>query len=59
MERVILPVFSSTRVTAASQVTQFTLMKDSSSSNLIPQPLDEFKPSKMDKNRQYALYNQF
>ena len=42
LERVVLPVFSSNRVTAATQVTQFTLMKESASSNLIPMPLDEF-----------------
>ena len=59
MERVVLPVFSSSRVTAATQVTQFTLMKESASSNLIPMPLDEFKPSKIDKLKINALYNHF
>jgi hypothetical protein len=57
LERVILPVFSRTKVNAATQVTAFTLMKDSASSRLIPQPLDEFKPSKMDKYKLNALYN--
>ena len=59
LERVVLPVFSSNRVTAATQVTQFTLMKESASSNLIPMPLDEFKPSKIDKLKINALYNHF
>jgi putative DNA primase/helicase len=59
MERVILPVFSKTKVLAAGQITAFTLMKDSASSNLIPQALDEFKPSKLDKYKLDALYNHF
>jgi hypothetical protein len=59
LERVILPIFSRTKVTAATQVTPFTLMRDSASSNFVPQPLDEFKPSKMDRLRLNALYNQF
>lgn len=57
LERVLLPIFSRTRVTAASQVTAFTLMKDSAASNLIPQPLDEFKPSKIEHMKLFALYN--
>ena len=59
LERVILPVFSTDRVTAATQVTQFTLMKESASSNLVPMPLDEFKPSKIDRLKINALYNHF
>lgn len=59
LERVILPVFSRTKVIAAGQTTAFTLMKDSASSNLIPQALDEFKPSKLDKYKLDALYNHF
>lgn len=57
LERVILPLFSRSKVTAATQVTAFTLMKESASSNIIPQPLDEFKPSKIDKNKLAVLYN--
>ena len=34
-------------------------MKDAASSNLFPQALDEFKPSKIEKNRLAALYNHF
>ena len=59
MERAILPIFSRAKVIAAGQVTAFTLMKDSASSNLIPQALDEFKPSKIDKYRLDPLYNHF
>ena len=59
LERIILPIFSRTKVTAAGQVTAFTLMKDSASSNLVPQPLDEFKPSKIDRMKLNALYNHF
>ena len=59
MERVILPVFSMDRVTAATQVTPFTLMKESASSNMIPMSLDEFKPSKIDKQKINALFNHF
>ena len=59
MERILLPIFSSAKVNAATQVTSFTLMKDAASSNVIPLVLDEFKPSKMDKVRINALYNHF
>ena len=59
LERVILPIFGRCRVVAAPQVTGFTLMKDAASSNLFPQALDEFKPSKIEKNRLAALYNHF
>ena len=59
LERVILPIFSQSKVTAATQVTGFTLMQESASSNLAPQPLDEFKPSKMDKTKLGCLYNHF
>ena len=59
LERVILPIFGRSKVVAAPQVTAFTLMKDAASSNLFPQALDEFKPSKIDKVRIGALYNHF
>ncbi len=59
LERVLLPIFSGNRVTAATQVTAFTLMKESASSNMIPLPLDEFKPSKMDRIKLATLYNHF
>ena len=59
LERVLLPIFSGNRVIAATQVTAFTLMKESASSNIIPLPLDEFKPSKMDRIKLATLYNHF
>jgi len=59
LECVILPIFSQSKVSAASQMSSFTLMKESASSNMIPQPLDEFKPSKMDKTKLGWLYNHF
>lgn len=59
LERVILPVFSRSKVTASAQITAFTLMRESNSSNIFPQAFDEFKPSKLDKNRLNWLYNHF
>lgn len=59
LERVLLPIFSGSRVIAATQVTAFTLMKESASSNLMPLALDEFKPSKMDRIKLATLYNHF
>jgi hypothetical protein len=57
MERIILPILSRIKVTASGQVTAFTLMRESNSSNIFPQAFDEFKPSKIDKNRLNWLYN--
>ncbi len=59
LERVVLPIFGRSKVVAAPQITGFTLMKDAASSNLFPQALDEFKPSKIEKIRLAALYNHF
>jgi len=59
LERVILPVFSRSKVVPASQVTQFTLVNDGASSNMIPQAFDEFKPSTIDKQKVNWLYNHF
>lgn len=59
MEKVLLPIFCVGRVSAASQMTRFTLMKMAASSNLVPLFLDEFKPSKMDRQRLNQLYNHF
>ncbi|MDD4774733.1 MAG: DNA primase, partial [Eubacteriales bacterium] len=59
LERVIMPVFSATRIVAAGQTTSFTLMRDAASSNLIPMALDEFKPSKLDHVRLGVLLNHF
>ena len=57
LEYIIQPFFGRMTTIAASQVTPFTLMKESNSSNVIPQFFDEFKPSKMEKLKVYALYN--
>ena len=59
MERIVQPLFGINRSIAAPQVTAFTLMKESASSNLFPQTLDEFKPSKIYKTRLDALSNHF
>lgn len=59
MERILLPIFCRNKINAASQVTAFTLMKEAASSNLVPLALDEFKPSKLDRNRLSVLYNHF
>lgn len=59
LEQVILPVFSTDKVTVATQVTPFTLMRESASSNMVPMPLDEFKPSKIDRLKINVLYNHF
>lgn len=59
LEKVIFPIFSMDKVTAAPQVTQFTLMKETASSNMIPFALDEFKPAKIDPAKLNALFNMF
>ncbi len=59
MEKVLMPIFAETNVQAASQMTRFTLLKFSASSNLAPLFLDEFKPSKMDRARKEQLNNHF
>lgn len=59
LEQVLMPIFSGKDITAATQVTEFTLMRQAASSNLIPQVLDEFKPSKMGKFQPSMLCNHF
>jgi hypothetical protein len=59
LERIIMPVFSRSKIIAAGQTTAFTLMKDAASSNTVPMALDEFKPSKIDKYRLDVLLNHF
>ncbi|MCL2696422.1 MAG: DNA primase, partial [Clostridiales bacterium] len=59
LEHVVLPMFGRSKVTASGQVTNFTLMWECASSNIIPQAFDEFKPSKLDKQRLNWLYNHF
>lgn len=57
LEKIIIPLFSTGIASGASKVTPFTVMKNSASSNCIPQLFDEFKPSTMDKHRLETLYN--
>ena len=57
MENVILPIFARNKITASNQITPFALMKESASSNIIPQAFNEFKPSTMDKIRLNAMCN--
>jgi hypothetical protein len=58
-ERVINPIFSRRRMPAASQVTGFSLMKESASTNVIPQAIDEHKPSKLNRQQIIWLLNHF
>lgn len=57
LESVILPIFSTHRVLAATQATMFPILKEASSSNLIPLAFDEFKPSKIDPKMYNKLCN--
>ena len=59
LERIIQPLFGTSRTVAAPQTTAFTLMKESASSNLYPQILDEYKPSRIDRVRVGMLSNHF
>jgi len=59
LERIIQPLTGVSRVVAAPLVTSFTLMKEAASSNLFPQILDEYKPSRIDKIRNSVLSNHF
>jgi len=58
LERIALPIMGRSRINAASQLTNFVMMKESASSNLFPQAFDEFKPSKLEKAKS-NLYNHF
>jgi hypothetical protein len=57
LERVILIIFSRSSILAADQVTPFSIMRESNSSNIIPQAIEEFKPSRLDKFTLNNLYN--
>ena len=57
LEAIILKIFAVPVAFAASQLTNFTLAKNASSSNIIPLAIDEFKPSTMDKNKLNTLKN--
>ncbi len=61
LERIVCPMVGQSRIYAASQVTQFSMMKEANTSNIIPILLDEFKPSKMKSklSNLHSLYNHF
>ena len=59
MERVVFPLFGLKGSTAASQYKAFTLMKESNSSNVIPQAIEEFKPSEIPRSILKFLRNHF
>ena len=44
---------------AASQITPFSVAKDSNSSNVIPMLIEEFKPSKLTQKQLNVLHNHF
>jgi len=59
-EKVISPIFSlNEKADEASQMTAFTLMLASASSNVIPQVIEEFKPSKIGERITNWHYNHF
>lgn len=52
VENVIMPIFAATNCTISSgQITRFVNARMSSSSNLIPMIITEYKPTKLNKNR--------
>ena len=57
LEWVILPMFGKKKSTASFQTKPFALMKESNSSNVIPQSIEEFKPSKLPKSVTDAIRN--
>ncbi len=59
LERVIMPLFGKHKATASSQTKPFTLMRESNSSNIIPQAIEEFKPSQLPKLCLHSLRNHF
>lgn len=59
LERIAMPLFSVTNKQGAKRVSQFTLMRDANSSNIIPQFIDEMKPSTLDQKQINILYNHY
>ena len=59
LERFVMPIFSCLSILAASQAKPFGLMKQSCSSNIVPQFINEFKPSTLDPRVLNALINHF
>ena len=56
MERVIMPMVGQSQKQVASQVTPFSVAKDSNSSNVIPMLIEEFKPSKLTSKQLNILH---
>ena len=59
LEKIVLPMFAKSKILASSQVTGFSIMKESSSSNVIVQAINEFKPSTLDRMKLNILCNHF
>lgn len=58
MEKVIMPIFArKIKIKASSQTTPFTMLRESASSNVIPQTFNEYKPSTMEKSKINNLNN--
>jgi hypothetical protein len=57
MEYIVCPMFSRYVILASSQATSFGLMRESSSSNLVPQFINEFKPATLDPRTLKAILN--
>jgi hypothetical protein len=59
IEHIIRIIFSCFSIRAASQVTRFSLMDGSASSNIMPQFFNEFKPSTLSNEKLNLLLNHF
>jgi len=59
LEKIVRPIVGQTSIYASSEVTKFTMLRESNSSNIIPILLEEFKPSKLSANHLNMLYNYF
>ena len=59
MEKVIMPMVGQSQKQAASQITPFSVAKDSNSANVIPMLIEEFKPSKLTQKQLNVLHNHF
>jgi len=59
LERIAMPLFSVYSKQGAKLVSQFTLMRGASSSNCIPQFIDEMKPSTLDQKQTNILLSHY
>ncbi len=57
MAKIVLPFFALEQVTAAPEVTPFSVLHNTSTSNLLPYALDEYKPSKIDGKKLNVIHN--